>query len=180
MNPMRGPSSWHRWSLALTALGIVGLLAGAAGAVIAATGDVNHPEPYERSELPPPAFNRWIAPTTGLFNVPLWDDRSLSIEERRADQWYNPRWKPFAECMASAGFQNVANASEFWQDDLEALLAQINKERPDVLANRAVNTDTKLPGRPGAFLTCADQWLTLDRSEFSKYGLKDLLPGEKP
>jgi hypothetical protein len=123
---------------------------------------------------PPPPYNSWIDPITGRFSVPEYDDRHLSEEQKAADPVFNPRWAPFARCMEDAGYEALAPGStRFSQRDLDLLLERVNAERPDVAANRQVKTGDQLPGLPGAFLNCADQWLALSTEEMDALGLRD-------
>ena len=167
-------------TLGVLTAGILG--GGIAAAALVPTDEVVHPEPYvSPAELPPPAFNRWIRPDTGEFWVPAWDDRRLSDVQKLANPTYNPRWKPFSDCMVAAGFEVREDRSKaFSQADLDEVLHRVNHERPDTSANRGIGSGQKLTGIAGTFLDCADKWLALDRAEFSKSGVRDLGIGEVP
>lgn len=156
------------------------LIVGGTVAAMARDGD-SHTQPYEQRELPPPAFNRWIRPNTGEFWVPEWDDRAIGVEQKAATPWYNPRWKPFSECIRQAGFSVRTDAAKpFGQADLDALLKRINQERPNAADNLTISDSRAVPGLAGAFLRCADEWLTVADEDLAKYGLKPLVPGEVP
>lgn len=132
-------------------------------------GTVNHPEPYgSEKEAPPPAFNRWVNPGTGQFWVPDSDDRELGTQTKEQYPLLDPRWKPFVECMRDRGFDLGAPA-DFRRRDLDALLEGITAE-VGVDQAKQLNTGDALPGRPGAFLACADQWLAIPVADFPKYG----------
>src|SRR4051812_47917128 len=70
--------------------------AGLIGSIIVAAqqGDPDHLPPPPTADVPPPPYNRWIRPDTGEFEAYVWDDRSISDEQKAAEPWYDPRWKP--------------------------------------------------------------------------------------
>ncbi len=155
----------------LAAFATVGMIGGTVAISMRDPEPVVHPVPYSKDDAPPPpAFNRWIDPSSGRFQVPEFDDRELSAEVKAKYPLVDPRWKPLSECLAVAGFETRAAAAPgFVQTDLDRLLASINTAT-DPAANKRVNQGDTLPGLPGAFLQCADQWLAIPVSDFPRHG----------
>jgi hypothetical protein len=162
-----------------------GLVAGllAAGLVVAFGNDDKNVRPLDPSEVPTPIASRWIRPDTGEFwnGDGSWDNRSLSDEQKAAKPWYDPRWKPFSDCMVERGFDVRASSSEaFAQKDLDELIRRLNIAMPDGQANKQLGPAGPAPGIAGAFLACADRWLTIAPDDYEKNGIRMLEPGEIP
>ena len=86
----------------------------------------------------------------------------------------DPRWRPFSACMNSGGFA-VGAPDAFQKADLTRSLATVNAASSPV-TNLRLSAGDSLPGMPGAFLKCADQWLSIPVSEFPKYGFVTVFP----
>ncbi len=137
--------------------------------------------PVAPADLPPPPYNRWIRPDTGMFYAHLWDDRPISQEAKDANPWYNPRWKPFSDCMVAEGFDVRPDPEKpFSQADLDELLRRANAELPDTEANKRIGSNIDdVPGFAGAFLRCG-YWLALQGDQLEAHGIQRLEPGEVP
>lgn len=144
-------------------------------------GDDQDLAPTSPSEIPPPTYNRWIRPDTGRFEAYVWDDRPISEAQKAEDPRYDPRWKPFSDCMVAEGFDIRLDRSQpFSQHDLDALVDQANRERPDGGLNRTIGSDIgDIHGYAGAFLRCGF-WLALRPDEWASHGIERLGPGEIP
>jgi hypothetical protein len=131
------------------------------------------------SQLPPPPYNRFIRPDTGRFEVYEWDDRALTATQKAAQPWYDPRWKPFSDCMIAEGYDVRADATKaFAQQDLDQVVTRANAQLPDANANKRIGGNTSgVPGIAGAFLRCAGRWLALAPEQ---YGLERPEPGQVP
>jgi hypothetical protein len=151
--------------------------------VVAFGNDDKNVRPLDPSEVPTPVVNRWIAPDTGAFVNPggPYDDRRLSEEEKARNPVFNPLWKPFSDCMVERGFDVRASSSEpFAQKDLDELIRRLNIAMPDGQANKQLGPAGPAPGIAGAFLACADRWLTIAPDDYEKNGIRMLEPGEIP
>ncbi len=170
----------NRRTIGLGGIALLGLGLGAIGA--AASGALQSSDgPFTAESGPqPPAVNRWVR-GDGKFVVDAYDDRRLTDEEKALNPVYDPRWKPFSHCINAAGFvSGVSSTTPFSQTDMAQLVRRVNDERPDAAANKSIGPGTKVPGLAGAFLECADRWLTIERADYEKNGIKDLAPGEIP
>lgn len=129
----------------------------------------------------PPVFSNWIRPDTGQFEAYTWDDRPISEEAKAQQPWYDGRWQPFGHCMSAAGFETRPNPNQpFGQADLDRLIDKLNALNPDGAANKARLASEGFDGISGAFLQCADRWLTIRPDEWEKRGARPLEPGEIP
>jgi hypothetical protein len=117
-----------------------------------------------------------------MFEAYIWDDREISAAAKAAQPWFDPRWKPFSDCMAGKGHDIRPDPRKpFSQADLDMVVALANAERPDAAANRSIGGDTQsVGGIAGAFLECANEWLALPRSEWAAHGIQKLEPGQLP
>ena len=123
--------------------------------------------PFARDEdVPKPYFHQFLG-FDGIYYASRWDDRALSDEAKRADPVYDPRWPPFSQCVAAGGLEVRADPStKYNQDDLDRLVARINRDNPDLPRN--------LQGPPpalssaGVFTRCALEWLTKSPEEIRK------------
>ena len=133
------------------------------------------------TEISPPTRNPWISPDTGRFEAHVWDDRPISAAQKAEDPRYDPRWKPFSDCMVAEGFDIRSDpAKPFSQKDLDALVEQANRELPDPGLNRTIGSDiADIQGYAGAFLRCG-YWLALRPDEWAPHGIERLGPGESP
>lgn len=104
--------------------------------------------------------------------MPAWDDRELSPEQKAANPLPpDPRWAPFGECMAARGFETRAIPTQaFTQADLDRLLISVNAAMPNPEVNKQFAANAKLPGIAGAFVACADEWLSIPIEDFGKHG----------
>ncbi len=161
---------------------LAGLVAIGAMAGIADSRDPDQ-RPALEGEVPLPVINRWLAPDTGAFVNPdgPWDNRNLSAQEKAKGPWYDPRWRPFSECMAGEGHDvRVSTSVPFNQSDLDSIIARVNVQRPDGKANKALRRGDAVPGIAGTFLKCANRWLTIGPDDYEKNGIVWLEPGEVP
>ena len=146
---------------------VVGALA------LMAAGDPNRPLTPE--EVPTLSLDvaRWVD-RSGRFVVPVYDDRAISEEERAANPVVDPRWEPFAQCMASGGFPVAISGRTFLQEDMDGLVDRVNASRPDAAANRdSARSGVLPPGLALQFIECANAWLTLSPEEVDALGLGD-------
>lgn len=164
---------------------VPGVMVGLAG--VGLMSAIADDDPNERPVMPDeavlPVINRWVDWSTGAFWNPdgAWDNRIISDEEKAKSPWYDPRWKPFSDCMVAEGFEVRASASEpFAQKDLDALFVAVNEASPDGQANKKLGPAGPAPGVTGAFLKCADRWLTIGPDDYEKNGVTWLEPGELP
>ncbi len=103
----------------------------------------------------PTVSTRWFE-KDGLINLPIWDDRNLSPEQKAADPRDDPRWPDLVRCMVRAGFgAGLPPPDEFHQADLDRLVATINEDGPFLLAQPS---GLQYVGTPAsdAFVACAD------------------------
>lgn len=159
-------------------------LAGVIGSLIVAAqqGDDERLPYIDPTTFPHPPYNRWIRPDTGVFEAYVWDDRPVPEAEKTATPWYDPRWKPFSDCMVAEGYEVREDATQpFGQRDLDKIVAMANAERPDTAANKRVggNIDS-VDGIAGAFLRCAGEWLAIQSQDWQDRGIQKLSPGELP
>lgn len=176
----RPRQSTSRWLLAAIGLG---LLAGVLIAGMASAGDDKPLPPVQPEDLPVPNFHFFINPASGKWENPggPWDNRPILPEAKAERPWYDPRWKPFGQCMAAAGYEVRADPSRaFNQADLDAVFERLNKENPDPVANKKIQAKDQLPGFTGAFSDCAFRWLAIRSSDFEANGLRIPKPGEVP
>jgi hypothetical protein len=83
--------------------------------------------------------------------------------------------------MSAAGFETRPNPNQpFGQADLDRLIDKLNALNPDGAANKARLASEGFDGISGAFLQCADRWLTIRPDEWEKRGARPLEPGEIP
>lgn len=151
----------------LLSVGAAAVATVAVGAVVLAA-DNPYDDRQSDESLPPPAHSIWISPD-GEFEVWEYDDRELSDEEKERNPVINPRWEPFAECMADRGRTVVDGApSDMRQSDLDALVTRLNEEYPDRDANKEVGGAADTSGLAADFLSCADEWLNLDQAELEE------------
>ncbi len=165
MRPLRTP----RILLAVVA---TVLAVAAVGLAVAAQSNDDTTQ-HTPADLPPPPFNRWINASTGRFEVPRWDDRELSDDQKAAKPLpVDPRWAPLSECMAAKGFETRANpAQPFGQADLDHLLSVVNAASPDATANKQLGSNARsAPGIAGTFVTCADASLAIPIEDFPQHG----------
>ena len=95
----------------------------------------------------------------GFITVTEYDDRNLSAEEKRLDPRPNPRWEPFAACVAASDLEVRDDpARAYTQDDLDRLVALVNQEGPfeEATPRGLVYQGT---AASDAFLTCAEAYL---------------------
>jgi hypothetical protein len=139
----------------------------AIGAAVMAADDP-YGGPQTEDSVPPPAHSVWINPR-GEFEVWDYDDRNLSDEEKAQDPIVNPRWAPFAECMAERD-QDVVDGSpaSMRQADLDALVDRLNSEHSDTEANRRISVAEDTSGLAADFLACADEWLNLSSEDLEE------------
>ncbi len=172
----------NRRSTLLVGIAVVGLTFGAAGALALNNqgGPGTPPPPRGTADAPPlPPQNRWIQ--YGEFFVEPWDNRVLPPEVKAKTPWYDPRWRPFNQCLEGQNVLIRADRTKpFSQPDMDELVRQVNDARPDRNANRLIGTGDKVSGIAGVFLECADKWLSRDPSEYAAAGVRELLPGEVP
>lgn len=124
---------------------------------------VEHPTPLDPTIPPFDGLPHRFIGFQGAFNVPVWDDRNLSDEEKANDPWYNPSWVPFSACLADRGLEIRSDPSQpFSQADLDRLLARLNAEYPDPEVNKQFpyHATGKVSGDAGIFFDCAEEWLT--------------------
>lgn len=164
----------HKVGVAVTAAALALGALTAAVAVNGFSGDNVHPQPHLPSEATPPHFNPWIDPQTGRFTVRDFDDRELSVEVKRQYPVTDPRWGPFAECMNTAGY-SVGDPKGFSRATLDDILGRLNVTT-NLQENRLLDAGATLPGMPGAFLKCADTWLSIPVSDFPKHGFTIVFP----
>lgn len=122
-------------------------------------------------DAPTPRIPNRFVNWEGKFYVLPWDDREIRDEAKRDDPVYNPAWVPLSECLAGRGLEVRANpAAKFSQDDLDRLLERVNRENPDPAANLTIPAKASghLAGAAGAFIDCAEQWLTKSPEEIAK------------
>jgi len=163
------------------ALVAAGTLAGVVASVAIAVGQDDDLRPLRPEEVPTPVYNRWIVPAVGVFRAYEWDDRALSSEAKAANPWYDTRWRPFGHCMADAGYEVRTDPGKpFSQRDLDEVVRLANAERPDRSANLRISTAGDVDGIAAAFLSCADQFLTIAYEDLGSRGLRYLNPGEIP
>ncbi|MCC7363715.1 MAG: hypothetical protein IT303_05045 [Dehalococcoidia bacterium] len=127
-------------------------------------------------------MSRWINPETGAFwnGDGPWDNRTLSDEAKQAEPWYDPRWKPFSDCMVARGYDVRASSSRpFAQEDLDRVIDQANVERAG-MDHRTLKPGEDPGGIAGAFLACANRWLTIAPDDYAANGIRWLEPGDLP
>lgn len=163
---------------------LAGVIACFTGAIVIAAEQRSESDlpPVDSADHSPPPYSRWIRPETGQFEAYTWDDRPISDAEKRAQPWYDPRWKPFSDCMVAEGYDVRADPTKpFSQQDLDEVVDRANAELPDVSANKQIGSSTgDLSGIAGAFMQCGDRWLALTRDQWLSEGIEKLEPGELP
>lgn len=173
--------TWMSRRTLIVAITACGFAAGVTSSVIVAaqTGPAKQQPISDSAQLPPPPYNRFIRPDTGRIEASVWDDRALSPAQKSIQPWYDPRWRPFSDCMVAAGYEVRTDKSRaFGQPDLDEILRRANAQLPDATANKTVGSNVAtVPGVAGAFLQCADKWLALAPEA---YGIARLEPGEVP
>lgn len=115
-----------------------------------------------RSGPPPPAMPFLFLDAQGEFTAPQWDDRELGAEQKAADPFFNPAWRPFAACLSAGGLEVRSNPqAPFSQLDLDAVLKKVNADYPDAAANRLISQNgiDSAQGTAKTFLSCALAWL---------------------
>ena len=162
---MRGAGKYTAAALALIAVGA----ALTTGALALTNSRADQPPPPPAAAVtdvakgpPPPSRNQFIDITGRFFVVP-WDDRELSLEQKVANPSYDPAWEKFAQCAAQGGLDaKLDNSQKFSQVDLDRLIGQLNREYPNAEANKHIPAKAagKVSGHAGAFLACAEEWLT--------------------
>ncbi|MPZ50264.1 MAG: hypothetical protein GEU75_13370 [Dehalococcoidia bacterium] len=110
-------------------------------------------------DAPPPRQHPLFLDKTGFLEVTRYDDRNLTDDEKLQDPVVNPRWEPFAECVAADDLEVRDDpAIPYTQADLDRLVAVVNLEGPfEVATPRGlVYTGTS---NSDSFLACAERFL---------------------
>ena len=83
---------------------------------------------------PPPPREQLLVDKKGYLQKLPWDDRHIPEADRLAQPLVNPRWAPFARCMAAGGMevrrQTGSGFEPFVLQDLHALIDQLNSNGP--------------------------------------------------
>ncbi|MCC7366331.1 MAG: hypothetical protein IT303_18380 [Dehalococcoidia bacterium] len=158
--------------LVIMATGVAAILVGLVAGGLSSSADEPSPPSgpviTRTEDAPLPQFRNPFINMEGRFFVHQWDDRVISEEAKRADPWLNPAWEPFAGCLAGRGLEVRHDPSQpFDQDDLDTLLDRLNRAYPDPAANLRIpqRAGDSVPGDAGAFLACAEEWLTKSPQE---------------
>ncbi len=91
----------------------------------------------------------------GFIEITRFDDRNIPQAEKEAKPILNPKWEPFAACVAGQGLEVRSEpATAYKQADLDRLVALVNQQGPfeQVTLKGLVYTGTK---DADALLGCA-------------------------
>lgn len=96
-----------------------------------ASPDLSNAPCKDTSQCPPPPPRSHFINQQGFFELPRWDDRDLTDDEKAQDPRRDPFWPAFVQCLQDRGVGvGVTTPDGATQTDIDRLVAEVNESGP--------------------------------------------------